>query len=135
MRHRIFLHIVWTTRDRAPSISAPGARFLVEFIPRIAAEENAHVYRVGIVSTHVHVLVRTRPVTLLPRLVQRWKGASATLGRRANVLDVRWADGYSVQSVGQRALHEVARYVSTQHLHHPLEAIPGWPLPPQAEES
>ncbi len=37
----------------------------------------------GILQTHVHLLVRMHPTTQLPRLLQRLKGASAVLaGRR-----------------------------------------------------
>jgi putative transposase len=127
MRHRIYLHIVWTTLDRHPSLDRRAAAFLAALLARVAGEERAIVHRLGIVQTHVHVLVRVHPKTDLPRLVQRFKGSSATIGRKQGHMEVRWASGYSIESVSVRALPQVSQYIATQHLHHPSEAIEGWP--------
>lgn len=127
MRHRILLHIVWTTLARKPMLDLPGAVFLSELLPRIAAEERATLYRIGIVQTHVHVLVRVHPKTDLPRLVQRFKGSSATIGRKEKRMTVQWAPGYNIESVSVKALPAVSHYVATQHEHHRAEAIEGWP--------
>lgn len=127
MRHRILLHIVWTTLDREPTLDRLGAEFLAELLPRIASEERAALYRIGIVRTHVHVLVRVHPKTDLPRLVQRFKGSSATIGRKEKRMTVQWAPGYNIESVSVKALPAVSHYVATQHEHHRAEAIEGWP--------
>ena len=85
---------------------------------------------VGIVTTHLHVLARTHPQTNLSRLVQRFKGGSAhqasveRLGRGADGL--RWAKGYTLETVSPRALDAVRQYLRTQPERHPDEAIPGW---------
>jgi REP element-mobilizing transposase RayT len=107
MRHRIYLHIVWTTADREPTIDHARASFLVQ--------------------THLHVVVRIHPACVLSRLLQRWKGASAMLCRRDQIGDptrpLRWAKGCSVTSVGPRALPAVMAYVENQPMHHPRDAI------------
>ena len=84
----------------------------------------------GIVTTHLHLLVRTDPQTNLSRLVQRFKGGSAhqanveRLGHGADGL--RWAKGYTLETVSPRALEVVRQYLRTQPERHPEEAIPGW---------
>ena len=123
MRSRIFLHVVWTTRDREPIIGAEGAGFLSEYLPRIASEERAKVLGLGIVTTHLHMLVRVHPTTVLPRLVQRWKGGSATVAKRDHQIILKWDAGYNVESVSVRALSSVMHYVTTQDEHHPDQAI------------
>jgi REP element-mobilizing transposase RayT len=83
------------------------------------------------VSTHVHVLVRVHPTTTIPRLLQRWKGGSAVMAgrelRSTDGSDLRWAKGYSIHTVGQRQIGSVRQYLRDQPLHHPTEAIVGWP--------
>jgi len=83
------------------------------------------------VSTHLHLLVRVHPTTVVPRLLQRWKGGSAVVAgkeqRSIDGHDLRWAKGYSIHSVGQRQLESVRQYLRDQPLHHPTEIIVGWP--------
>ena len=83
----------------------------------------------GIVTTHLHLLVRLHPSTVIPRLLQRMKGGTATLINRHMASEgpaLRWAKGYSVISVSPRQRGIAAIYVRHQHTHHPEEAIQGW---------
>jgi REP element-mobilizing transposase RayT len=82
VRSRLFYHIIWTTRGRQTRADAPAARFLQRFIPSVARRERSRVLAIGIVATHVHVLVETHQTTSLPRLVQRFKGGSSVLINR-----------------------------------------------------
>ena len=130
MRHRLFLHIAWTTRGRAALIDARVAAFLTRYLSDVAAQERVRVLALGMVSSHVHMLVRVHPQTSLSRLMQRLKGGSAAIAtREGHALrdrELRWARGYSAHSVSQRAVEIVRDYVLSQAEHHPTEAILGW---------
>jgi putative transposase len=130
MRARCYIHLVWTTRGRAPMIDAPRARFLSRFLLAIAREERADLLAFGAVTTHVHLLVRIIPVTIVPRMVQRMKGGSAHLAGKEGIgeisLPLLWDPGYNIETVSPRARDLVARYVLGQERRHPEEAIPGW---------
>ena len=83
MRDRIYAHISWTTRERARIIDVPLARFLARLFSITCRQERARMLDLGILQTHVHLLVRMHPTTQLPKLLQRLKGASAVpAGRR-----------------------------------------------------
>lgn len=135
MRDRIFLHLTWTTADRARLLDHELASFLSDLLPRIAIEERSTLLQLGMVTTHVHALVRVHPVTVLPRLVQRFKGTSSALAGKQLHRRLRWAPGYNVESVWTGSLARVARYVAHQHLHHREEAIIGWPIGSEDEET
>ena len=129
MRDRLYVHVVWTTRDREATIDLSVARFLARFLPAVARQERAGVHALGVVSTHVHLLLQLHPTTSIPRLLQRLKGGSSVLANReghAGTRPLRWARGYGIVSVSPRALEAVRRYVLGQAVHHPREAIPGW---------
>lgn len=128
MRHRLFVHLVWTARDRAPLIDAPLAEFLERFLPSVARQERAVPIALGIVSTHLHMLLRLHPTIGIPRLVQRLKGGSAAMAGREGHGTLRWAKGYSLDSVSHRAVAAVQIYVLEQARHHPDEAIRGYPV-------
>ena len=130
MRSRIFLHLVWTTLDRNPLIDGARAEFLWRYFKYVAAQEHVAILACGMVATHVHMVVHTGATFDGARLAQRLKGGSATIAAQQEIGDVthplRWAKGYSVQSVSARALGPVIRYVEGQARNHPEEAIPGW---------
>ena len=132
MHHQLLVHIVWTTRDREAAIDHGRAAYLSEHLPIIARQERARILELGLVTTHLHMLVRLHPTTEIPRMLQRMKGGTAhgmnensTAGQRP----LRWAKGYSVVSVSPRAAPQVAAYIRDQHTRHPREAIPGWGRP------
>ena len=130
MRHRLYYHIIWRTRGRLPLLNAEIAAFLCHYLRSIARQERAHVLEIGMVTTHLHLLVRADPQTNLSRLVQRFKGGSAhqanveRLGHGAEGL--RWAKGYTLETVSPRVLDAVRQYLRTQPERHPEEAIPDW---------
>ena len=130
MRHRLYYHLIWATRGRLPLLNAALAAFLCRYLRNIARQERAHVLEIGMVATHLHLLVRTAPLTNLSRLVQRFKGGSAhqanveRLGQGVNGL--RWAKGYTLETVSPRVLDAVRQYLRTQPERHRDEAIPGW---------
>ena len=130
MRDRLFMHVTWTTRDRAALIDRRIAAFLAGTIPIIVRQERGRVLALGVVSNHVHLLIRIHTTTQIPRLMQRVKGGSAMVANRdghATVRRLRWDKGYNIESVSRRALRAVRRYVRGQSQHHPNHAIPGWP--------
>ena len=131
MIDRIYCHIVWTTRDRQPLIDAGLARFLCKFLRAVATQEDARILEIGMVRTHVHLLVRTHPTTDLTRLLQRLKGGSAAIaGKERHSTEgnrLRWAKGYSIHSVSHRNLAAIREYLRAQPQHHPDQGIHGWP--------
>jgi putative transposase len=130
MFHQLYYHIVWTTRDRRALITRPVAVYLDRLLRAIARQERTHVLELGMVSTHVHLLVRAHPMTSIPRLIQRLKGASSALAGKELALpfehQLRWAQGYTIQSVSRNALDKVSEYVGNQEERHPSEVITGW---------
>jgi putative transposase len=143
MFHQLFYHVVWTTRERRPTITATLARVLDRVLRSIAHQERAEILELGMVSTHVHLLVRAHTMTVIPRLLQRLKGASSALACKELGLpwekQLRWAHGYAIQTVSPRMVETVRGYVHLQARRHPSEAISGWepahgiPLDPGTE--
>jgi len=128
--HRLYCHVVWTTRNREPLLEAGLARFLCGFLRGVARQERVRVLEIGMVATHVHLLIRIHPTTELSRLLQRLKGGSAAIAgkerhsTRNRVL--RWAKGYAIHSVSPRGVSAVREYLRSQPTRHPGEAIPDW---------
>jgi REP element-mobilizing transposase RayT len=128
MRFRLYVHLVWTTRNRDRAIDAWRARFLSHYLQRVARQERCHILALGIVRTHVHALLAIHPLTVLPRLIQRMKGGSATVSNREGhgLQVLRWAKGYNLETVSPKSLAHARAYILNQAGHQPDEAILGW---------
>jgi putative transposase len=130
MFHQLYYHIVWTTREHRPTISGEVAVFLDRLLRAIALQERARILELGMVSTHVHLLIRAHPITSIPRLLQRLKGASSALAGKELGLpeeqQLRWAQGYTIQTISPKMLETVREYVRHQAERHPQEAIKAW---------
>jgi len=130
MASRLYYHLVWTTRNRAPLIDAGLATFLARCLRDLAAREGAQLLEIGMVTTHVHILIAAPPTTSLPHLIQVLKGATSHLahkeGHSTTGATLRWAKGYHMSTVGPRQLGLVCDYLRNQHRHHPGQAIAGW---------
>jgi REP element-mobilizing transposase RayT len=129
MRHRLYIHLVWTTRRRERLIDRDLARFLCRFLRAMARKERAYVLEIGMVQTHVHLLGRVHPTVPVSQLVKRLKGASSAVAAQEGLGSqgrLYWAKGYAVHSVSTGALERVRHYLRQQSAHHAAEAIPGW---------
>jgi len=130
MRHLLYYHITWTTQNRERQIDAGLAGFLCRYLRAVAHQERARVLEIGMVATHVHVLLRAHPMTDLSRLVQRSKGGSAALAGKerhsTSGTRLKWSKGYSIVTLGPRSLEKTRHYLRSQSERHPQEAIPDW---------
>ena len=118
VRHRLYVHLVWTTRGRERLIDPELASFLCRFLRAMARKERAYV-----------LLARLHPTVPVSTLVKRLKGASSAVAAQEGLGGqgrLFWAKGYSVESVSARTLEPVRRYLRGQPTHHPDEAIVGW---------
>jgi putative transposase len=127
MRHRLLYHVVWVTRGRAPLIDASTAEFLCRTVRSLAREHRAIVLEIGMVSTHIHVLLRAEPLADLPKMIGRMKGVTSRLAKVEEIAPLSWADGYDIESVSRGDDTKLRHYLRAQPFRHPTEAIPGWP--------
>src|SRR5947208_13650999 len=79
---RLYVHLTWTTLQRQPLINHGVADFLRRFLPREATRHGARLLASGVVAHHVRLVLPLPPVTHIPRLIQRLKGASSRLHTR-----------------------------------------------------
>ena len=126
MRHRLLYHIVWNTRSRAPLIDAPTAEFLCCTIRTLAREHRSVVLEIGMVSTHIHLLVRAEPLADLPKMIGRMKGVTSRLAKVQELCPLSWGDGYDIETVSKGDDLKLRNYLRAQPFRHPAEAIEGW---------
>ena len=117
---QICLHIVFTTYQRQPCLTAPLRARLFPYLGGIVRRLGSTNIRIGGVEDHVHLLVALRPDTSVADLVHHLKGSSSHWLNHSFDLPIafRWQTGYSAFSVSASLLPAVARYIERQEEHH-----------------
>jgi REP element-mobilizing transposase RayT len=121
-------HFVWGTKNREPLIGAALAPRLHEVIAAKARELGAHVYGVGGVEDHVHLVASVPPALAVSRFVAQVKGVSSHwVNHQPDArAGFRWQAEYGATTFSTRQLARVVRYVCRQREHHdrgPLVAL------------
>jgi putative transposase len=116
----LLLHIVFSTKHRAPLIT-PGLRpRLYKFMGGIIRDEKGVLMEIGGVADHVHLLARWRPDESVAYLLRNVKARSSKWvnDNRLSPTRFQWQQGYSVFSVSRSQKDRVAAYIGKQEEHH-----------------
>jgi REP element-mobilizing transposase RayT len=125
----LFVHLVWATLARAPTISASIERPLYATIAEKCRELRCAPLAIGGMADHVHVLVALSPTLAVATLVKEIKGASAHLVTHRLAPDriFRWQTGYGAFTLRKSDTPGVRRYILHQKEHHDKGTLcPEW---------
>lgn len=117
---QILLHVVFSTKSRAPWISAEVADRLYPYIGGIVRAEKGVLYDIGGVEDHVHMYLRWRPDESVSDLMRTVKARSSKWIHDTfpALREFAWQEGYSVFSVSKSQEGAVNAYIAGQHEHH-----------------
>lgn len=113
-------HIIFSTKNREPSLSASVCERLWPYISGIARENGMKALEIGGVSDHVHILLSVPATLSVAKAVQLIKGGSSHWLKSVfpNIERFAWQDGYGAFTVSQSNLESVRGYIRDQEEHH-----------------
>ena len=117
---RVLLHVVFSTKRRAPLIASEVRERLYPFIGGVVRDEGGALYAIGGVADHIHLLVRWKTDGSIADLMRHVKSRSSKWLHESfpSMSDFAWQVGYSVFSVSQSQSDAVKRYIARQEEHH-----------------
>ncbi len=115
---RLFYHIVWTTRERHPWITANIEGFVYRVLTGKCEEKGGQVFAINGMPDHVHVVLSIPPSISIASFVKHIKGASSYAICAEFDMSFAWQRGYGVFSVSERTLKRAIEYVEQQKEHH-----------------
>jgi REP element-mobilizing transposase RayT len=120
---QLLLHIVFSTKGRAPWISAEVAERLYPYIGGIVRAEKGVLYDIGGVEDHMHLYLRWRPDKSVSDLMRTVKARSSKWVHDTfpALREFAWQEGYSVFSVSKSQEGAVKAYIAGQAEHHKKE--------------
>ncbi len=118
---QIYLHIVFSTKDRRPFLQDPAIRDeMHNYLGGICNNVHCPVLRVGGVADHVHLLCRFgRTITVADSLQELKRESSKWIKTKFTSLnDFHWQNGYGTFSISPGHVEPVRSYIATQEEHH-----------------
>ena len=110
----IFIHCVFSTKERRPLIPADRTAELYAYLGVIARGEGFSLIAAGGTTNHLHLLLELPPPCTLARAIQKLKGSSS----RWMGDGFSWQQGYGAFSVSPSQLEVVKGYIKNQEEHH-----------------
>lgn len=98
----------------------PSQEKLYKFIWGILKNKNCHLYRIGGVEDHLHIITHVHPAVAVAYLVKDIKLAASSFIKTDNLFPHfnGWQDGYGAFSYTFSAKNNLIEYVKNQNEHH-----------------
>ncbi len=115
-----FLHIVFSTKYRAPIIHPPYETELHAYLGGVCNSLECHTLKVGGYTDHVHILCMLSKKIALMKLLEEVKSHSSKWMKTKDMSlsNFYWQDGYGAFSVNPAQVDRVIAYIANQHEHH-----------------
>jgi REP element-mobilizing transposase RayT len=117
---KIWIHLVWATKNRQPLLNRELRRQLFVHIRTNAREKNIHLDFVNGYTDHVHCLISLNADQTISKLVQLIKGESSYWLNKTPLVKEKfeWQDDYFAVSVSESGVDKVREYIKYQDDHH-----------------
>jgi putative transposase len=116
----LLYHIVFSTKDRAPSIHEGLRERLYAYVGGIIRGERGALLEIGGVPDHIHLLAKLKSDISIAELVRLVKSNSSKWVNESINPTTRfeWQTGYGAFSVSESHAKTVRKYIANQESHH-----------------
>jgi REP element-mobilizing transposase RayT len=115
---RIYIHAVFSTKDRAPLISDEWQPDMHSYIGGILRNRKCHFIAAGGIEDHMHLLFRMPATAALSDMIRDVKSNSSAWRHENGDRRFAWQNGYGAFSVGPTQVPDVVEYIGKQRQHH-----------------
>jgi putative transposase len=117
---KIWVHLVWTTKNREPLLSADIRKQLFDHIRKNAAEKGIYIDFINGYIEHVHCLISLGSGQNIDKILMLLKGESSNWINKNKIFRRKfaWQDEYFAVSVSESAVNRVREYIKNQEEHH-----------------
>ena len=112
--------IVFSTKNRERTLIESGREQLFAYIWGVLKTKKCHLYRIGGVEDHLHIIAHIHPMIAPSNLIKDIKLASSKLIKQENIFPNfnGWQDGFGAFSYHYSAKDNLIEYVKNQAEHH-----------------
>jgi REP element-mobilizing transposase RayT len=112
------VHIVFSTKSRAPLIGEGVEAALHAYLAGTARKLDCECFRVGGVADHVHLAARLVATRTAAKFVSEIKTGSSAWMKQQGIANFAWQRGYGLFSVSPADIGALIGYIDGQKAHH-----------------
>lgn len=122
---RIFIHFIWSTKNREELITKDLKPLLLEHIKANAKKKQIFIDTINCVEDHIHLLVSLGREQTVSKTAQLLKGESSHWmnAKKLSGSELEWQDEYIAVSVSKSAEENVRKYIRNQIEHHKTKSF------------
>lgn len=125
-KHRLLYHFTFIPKYRKQVIRGKLKQRIVELFIECCEVNDWHIHKLEILSEHVHLLLQLNPKDSPAKAMQYLKGGSSIVLRKEFAQEISvflwgdsfWADGYFVESIGEKNEESIRAYLDSQQTKH-----------------
>lgn len=117
---QILYQIVFSTKNREQTLDKNNQKELYQYIWGVLKNKNCHLYQIGGVTDHVHILTHLHPSISLSSLVKDVKLSSSEIIKAHNIFPefAGWQEGYGAFTYSIKEKDSLIKYIKNQEEHH-----------------
>jgi putative transposase len=117
---KIWVHLVFATKNRAPLLSKNFRYDLHNHIIQNCKEKDIFLQTINGYTDHIHCLISLGKDQTISKISQLIKGESSLWINKNNFTDGKfsWQDDYFAVSVSESQVETVVNYIKNQEQHH-----------------
>jgi REP element-mobilizing transposase RayT len=117
---QILYQIVFSSKDGESTLKESGHIRLYNYIWGILKRKKCHLYRIGGVENHIHIVTHLHPSIALANLVKDIKLGASDFIKSENLFPSfrGWQEGYGAFTYSVSAKYNLIEYVNNQKEHH-----------------
>jgi REP element-mobilizing transposase RayT len=117
---KIWVHLVWTTKNREPLLIREIRQDIFCHIRENAKKKGIYIDFINGHSEHVHCLISMSSGQSIDKILMLLKGESSHWINKNKLLRKKfeWQDEYFAVSISESSLNQVRNYIKNQENHH-----------------
>ncbi|MEI6881412.1 MAG: IS200/IS605 family transposase [Bacteroidota bacterium] len=117
---QILFQIVFSTKNRERTLKTEKRVELYKYIWGIMKNKKCHLYQIGGIEDHIHIVTHIHPTISLSALIKDIKVASIEYIKKESLFQnfTGWQDGYAAFTYSLSEKDKLVSYVKNQEEHH-----------------
>ncbi|MCF7793191.1 MAG: IS200/IS605 family transposase [Candidatus Cloacimonetes bacterium] len=117
---QIIYHIVFATKNRCRCLEQEHRDQLFKYIAGVIKNKKCHLFRIGGVEDHIHILTSLHPTISLSNLIKDIKVSSSGFIKDQKLFPffTNWQEGYSAFTYSNSDKSRIVKYIINQEEHH-----------------
>ena len=121
----IWLHVVFTTKNRAPFLNTSIRQSVFDHMKVKSNRIESHIDIINGYTDHCHILIRLDKMESVSKIIMLIKGESSYWINKNKLTKspFAWQDGFWANSVSPSSLLKVRNYIANQEKHHQRKKV------------